>query len=114
MIYKVYVLTDENGIIIAPPASSAFLTDAAGWTQVDEGSGYRFQHCQGNYFDKPIMTNGGIYRYRLIDGVVIEKTGQEIAAEVEALPPPQTAPETALMSMVIDHEFRIIMMEMGV
>lgn len=90
--YRVYVLTDTNNNIIAVN-SSAFLSDATGWTQIDEGTGDRYHHAQGNYFDKPIMTNKGIYRYKLINGEVVEKTEQEIAAEVEALPPPPTPQE---------------------
>ena len=39
------------------------------------------------------------------------RAAQDAADVVQA---PQTAPEIAMMSMVIDHEFRIIMMEMGV
>lgn len=100
MIYKVYILADETGNIISPPTSSAFLADFAGWTQIDEGSGYRYQHAQGNYFDKPIVTNGGIYRYKLINGVAVEKTESEIAAEVEALPPPPPSDSEVLAALI--------------
>ena len=46
--YIVYVCTDDVGHITAIN-SSAFLTDTAGWTAIDEGCGDRFHHAQGNY-----------------------------------------------------------------
>jgi hypothetical protein len=85
--YKVYIQTDDNNSIVAIN-SSAFLADTTGWTQIDEGSGDRFHHAQGHYLDKPLMTVTGIYQYRYIDGEVIEKTTNEIAAEEAAVPPP--------------------------
>lgn len=85
-IYKVYVLLDGDDI--AAVNSSAFLSDVTSWTQIDEGIGDKYHHAQGNYFDKPLTTDDGIYRYKLINGEVVEKAESEIAAEVEALPPP--------------------------
>jgi len=111
--YKVYVKTDANGDIIAVN-SSAFLSDTAGWFQIDEGVGDRYHHAQGHYFDRPIVTLDGIYRYRLVGGEIVEKSEQEIANEIAALPLPSPSPETALMSMAIDHEYRLILIEMGV
>lgn len=84
--YKVYVKTDGQNITAVN--SSAFLSDTTEWTQIDEGTCDKFHHAQGNYFDKPIMTSDAIYRYKLINGEVVEKAESEIAAEVEALPPP--------------------------
>lgn len=111
--YKVYVKTASNGDIIAVN-SSAFLADTTGWTQIDEGTGDRYHHAQGNYFEKPWLTDEGLYRYRLVNGSPVEKTEQEIADEIAALPPPEPTQETALMAMAIDHEYRLILLEMGV
>ena len=98
--YSVYVQTDENENIIAPPNSSAFLSDVTGLTKIDEGTGDRYHHAQGNYFDKPIMTLKGIYRYRLVDGEPVEKTESEMAAEEAALPTPEPTTEEKLRADV--------------
>lgn len=97
--YKVYVLTDENSNIIGVN-SSVFLADTTGWTQIDEGTGDRYHHAQGNYFDKPLVTNEGIYRYKLIGGRAVEKTEAEIAAEIEALPPPPPSDSEVLAALI--------------
>jgi hypothetical protein len=87
--YIVYVKTDANGYITATN-SSAFLTDTTGWTEIDSGNGDKYHHAQGNYFPQPIITEGGAYRYRVVDGVPIECTAEEIEAQEEALRPEST------------------------
>ena len=86
MEYIVYVKTNSSGYITAVN-SSAFLTDATGWTEIDSGYGDKYHHAQGNYFHHSIVTDGGAYRYKLVDGVPTECTAEEIAAQEEALKP---------------------------
>lgn len=78
--YKVYVKTD-NSSLITTINSSAFLPDATGWTEIDSGYGDKYHHAQGNYFPLPILTDGGAYRYKLVDGAPVECTAEEIAAQ---------------------------------
>ena len=87
--YIVYAKTDSNGYITAVN-SSAFLTDTAGWTEIDSGYGDKYHHAQGNYFPESIITMGGAYRYKLVDGKPVECTAEEIAAQEEALKPVPT------------------------
>ena len=89
MEYIVYVKTNASGYITTVN-SSAFLTDTAGWTEIERGYGDKYHHAQGNYFLKPIRTMGGAYRYKLVDGVPTECTAEEIAAQEEALKPVPT------------------------
>ena len=81
--YIVYVLTNSNGYITAVN-SSAFLMDVSGWTEIDSGYGDKYHHAQGNYFDKTIRTNGGAYRYKLVDCVAVECSPEEIAEQEKA------------------------------
>ena len=90
---KVYVKTDESGRITGIQGE-AFLADPAGWTQLDEGEGDKFQHAQGNYFPQPLLTEEGVYRYKLADGQAVERTAEEIAADVAALPAPPASTDT--------------------
>lgn len=78
--YKVYVNTDDAGRIVAI-TSDAFLTDVDGWVQIDEGYGDKYHHAMGNYFPQPIRSRQGVCRYKLVDGVAVERTAEEIAAD---------------------------------
>ena len=81
--YIVYVKTNSDRYITAVN-SSAFLTDTAGWTQIDEGTGDKYHHAQGNYLPNPIFTEGGVYRYKLVNGRVTECSASEIRNQEEA------------------------------
>lgn len=82
----VYVKVNENDYITAVN-SSAFLSDPTGWVEIDRGKGERFYHAQGNYFKKPLTTDGNAYRYKLVDGEAVECTPEEIAEQEEANKP---------------------------
>ena len=84
--YIVYVKTNDSGYITAIN-SSAFLPDTTGWVEIDQGYGDKYHHAQGNYFALPIVTDGGAYRYKLVDGAPVECTAEEIVAQEEALKP---------------------------
>ena len=84
--YIVYIKIGDANRITAVN-SSAFMPDTTGWTQIDEGYGDKYHHAQGNYFPQPIITMGGAYRYKLVDGKPVECTAEEIEAQEEALKP---------------------------
>jgi hypothetical protein len=88
--YIVYAKADNMTRVVVID-SSAFLTDTAGWTQIDEGNGDRYMHAQGNYLPKPLMDEQGRYRYKLVDGAVVERTPEELAADVLPSPAPSQA-----------------------
>lgn len=111
--YKVYVKTDAAGHIVEVN-SSAFITDAAGWTEIDHGDGDRYHHAQGNYFPVSITTDAGAFRYKLVGGVPAVCTIEEIAAQEAALAlvvVPSAQDDTD--AMIIDHEFRLTLLELG-
>lgn len=73
--------------------SSAFLLDTTGWTQIDEGTGDRFHHAQGNYFPAPLYDERGIPRYTYVpDGLPRwrERTKEEMDADY--VPPELVTP----------------------
>lgn len=94
--YGVYVKTDDKQRIIAIN-SDAFLPDTDRWARIDEGFGDRFHHAQGNYLDKPIMDERGIFRYKLEDGVPVERTQEEMDADYN---PPAPAPENTYSARI--------------
>lgn len=89
--FKVYVKPNEQGYVTAVN-SSGFLTDLTGWVYIDEGIGDKYHHAQGNYFDKPLKTENGVYQYKFEDGVVRECTAEEIAEQEAAKPAPYVEP----------------------
>ena len=111
--YIVYIKTgDANRITTVN--SSAFLTDTTGWVEIDRGYGDKYHHAQGNYFPLPIITLGGAYRYKLVDGKPLECTAEEIAAQEDTLRPvPAPDPQDDADAMTIDHEYRLTILELG-
>ena len=95
MEYIVYVKLNENSYITAVD-SSAFLTGTTDWVEIDRGSGDRYHHAQGNYFQESIMTIGGAYRYKLVNGKPVECTPEEIAVQEEANKPAPVKPESSV------------------
>ena len=110
--YIVYVKPNENGCITAVN-SSAFLPDTTGWTEIDSGYKDKYHHAQGNYFPLPIITVGGAYRYKLVDGKPVECTQEEIAQQEEALKPvPTPTLESRVEVLEIDASERREALEM--
>lgn len=88
---KVYVLPDAEGRItrIDGGYTLSNIKDFTDWMLIDEGYGDRYNLCQGNYFDKPIMDDRGVCRYKLVDGKPVERTQEEMDADYV---PPEAKP----------------------
>lgn len=69
---KVYIKVNEQHEIIEV-GSSIFIKNLEGWTEIDEGSGDKYVHAQGNYFDKPIKNEDGTYNYLYVNGKIYER-----------------------------------------
>lgn len=99
---KVYVLPDAEGRITRIDGGHTLsnIKDIENWVLIDEGYGDKYNLCQGNYFDKPIMDDRGVCRYRsypfvdapsgeiiaryIKDGVeylILERTQEEMDAD---------------------------------
>ena len=78
---KVYVLSDNQNRIIRCDGGYTTPADLAGWVQIDEGTGDRYNLCQSHYFDDGLYTDDGILRYKLVDGQPVERTDEEIDAD---------------------------------
>lgn len=81
---KVLVQTDDAGRVTAIN-SDAFVS-GDGWTQIDEGEGDRYRHAQNNYLIEPLTDERGVYRYKLVDGLVAQRTQAEMDADFDARP----------------------------
>ena len=88
---KVLVQTDDVGRVTAIN-SDAFVS-GDGWTAIDEGEGDRYRHAQNNYLLKPLTDERGVYRYKLVDGLVVQRTQAEMDADYAARPTPEPTEE---------------------
>lgn len=109
--YKVYAHLDSAGSITAIN-SSAFLPDTTGWTLIDEGTGDRYHHAQGNYFDGGIYAADGIPIYCWDGAQVVRRTGGEIEADRTSIQP-VVHPEEDRDALLVDHELRLTLLELG-
>ena len=73
---KVYVKTDSNSAV-TEINSDVFLSYVDGYTLIDEGTGDRFAHAQGNYLEHGLVDEQGRYNYKLQDETVVKLTEAE-------------------------------------
>ena len=102
--YIVYVKVDESNRVTSIN-SSEFLTDVTGWTEIDSGYSDKYHHAQGNYFDKPLCDERGIYRYKLVDGKPVERTHEEMDADYV---PPEIKPTDAERISQLESEKKLL------
>lgn len=90
--FGVLIRTDSKNRVTA--INSSGFADGDGWMQIDEGYGDKYHHAQSNYLPKPLTDERGVYRYKLVDGLVAQRTQAEMDADFDALPaPPLTTEE---------------------
>lgn len=96
---KVYVKINENNII-TDINSSIFLNDIEGYMQIDEGSGDKYAHAQGNYLEKSLVDKSGRFNYKFEDGKILELTEEEkntLFPKTEVQPSKQEEINSALL-----------------
>lgn len=111
--YKVYIKIDLNNYVIAIN-SRGFLTDTTDLILIDEGTGDKYHHAQGNYLDKPLFGDNGCHNYIYKNEVVRETTDEEKQAELASFPKPEPTVQEDVMSMLVDTEYRLTLLETGV
>lgn len=73
---KVYAKINEQNII-TDINSSIFLDSIEGYIQIDEGSGDKYAHAQGNYLDKRLIDESGRFNYKYVNNRLVELTEEE-------------------------------------
>ena len=102
---KVYVLPDASGRITRIDGGYTMPEDLTGWVLIDEGTGDRYNLCQGNYLPGPLMDDRGIYRYKLADGKAVERTQEEMDADYV---PPEVKPTDAERISQLESEKKLL------
>lgn len=80
---RVYIKTDSKNRITGIN-SELFIDDVSGWTEIDSGDGDKFAHAQGNYLPLPLIDENGCYRYKFQNGIISERSADEMAADMPA------------------------------
>ncbi len=96
---KVYIKTNEQNVI-TDINSSIFLNSIEGYTQIDEGSGDKYAHAQGNYLEKGLVDESGRFNYKFEDGGILELTEEEkntLFPKPEATPSKQEEINSSLL-----------------
>ena len=91
---KVYIQTDTEGRILRCEGGYTTPADLTDWTEIDEGTGDRYNLCQSHYFDGGLYTMDGIPRYRWDGSAAVLRSEDEMEADRAARPaPPPTTGE---------------------
>ena len=86
---KVYIQTDEHGRIIRCDGGYTTPADLTDWTEIDEGTGDRYNLCQSHYFPGGLYTMDGIPRYRWDGSAAVLRTEEELEVDRAAIPEPK-------------------------
>ena len=86
---KVYIQVDSDGRILRCEGGYTTPVDLAGWQEIDEGNGDRYNLCQSHYFDGGLYTVDGIPRYRWDGSAAVLRTEEELEADRAAIPEPK-------------------------
>ena len=109
---RVYVLLDSESRILRLEGEYSLPVNLDGWTKIDEGNGDKYALAQSHYLSKPLY-DGAVLRYKLVDGKVVERTAEEIEADKAKLPKPEPTAEDDTNAMIVDHEYRLTLLELG-
>lgn len=108
---KVYVKTDSKSVI-REINSDVFLSDVEGYIMIDEGSGDKFAHAQGNYLPDSLIDDKGRYNFKLVNGIVVALTDDEknTLYPVDSTRKPTTEERISVMEDAVQE---LILMQMG-
>lgn len=76
----VYLRTDSAGRVTGA-ASSGFLKNTDGWTEVARGKGDKYLHAQARFLPGGLLEPDGVWRYRLEEGGAVLRTADQLAAD---------------------------------
>ena len=111
---RVYIVVDANGRIVQIEGEYSLqnIADIDSAIMVEEGDPCdRLNHAQTAYLEKPLRDENGVCRYKYTGGEIVERTAEEIAADVAAMPELEESEEDLLLELMADHEERICMLE---
>lgn len=89
---KVYIQTDTEGHIIRCEGGYTTPADITGWTEIDEGTGDKYNLCQSHYFEDGLYTIDGIPRYEWNGEAAVLRSEAAIEQDRAAVVQPEQPP----------------------
>ena len=112
---KHYIITDaESRITSGWSDGPAPDRDTTGAICINEQGGYQFRLFPGGEENPPLYTMDGIPLYKWDGAQVIPRTEEEIAADRAAIPEPPPSEQEDVEALLVDHEYRLTLLELGV
>ena len=81
---------------------------------INEQGSYQFRLFPGGEENPPLYTMDGIPLYKWDGAQVIPRTEEEIAANRAAIPEPPPSGQEDVEALLVDHEYRLTLLELGV
>ena len=96
---KVYIQTDDAGRILRCEGGYTTPADLTDWTEIDEGTGDKYNLCQSHYFEGGLYTMDYIPLYRWDGTQAVERTEEELEEDRAArpAPPPSTSERISIL-----------------
>lgn len=109
-----YITVDERGRI-TDGFSDAFREPMDTDICINEQGGYQFRLFPGGRENPMLSVENGIPLYKYEGGAVVMRSADEIAADIANIPVPEVEPteEEDTSAMLIDHEYRLTLLELG-
>ena len=97
---KVYIQTDTEGRILRCEGGYTTPSNLTGWTEIDEGTGDKYNLCQSHYFEGGLYTMDYIPLYRWDGTQAVERTEEELEADRASRPEPEPTEQEQLRADV--------------
>lgn len=97
---KVYIQTDDQGRILRCDGGYTTPSDLTDWTEIDEGTGDKYNLCQSHYFAGGLYTMDSIPRYLWDGSAVVLRTDEELDADRATQPAPEPTEQEQLRADV--------------
>ena len=112
---KVYIKVDAQERVVDIASDEELVEGTAGWTEIDEGEGLKYEKPKDYYLLCYYKDVKGRYVYRWDGTEAVQRTEEELDAEEEAERAKAMAGLTQddLVEMLLEQEYRIVLMEMG-
>ena len=85
---RVYIKVDKQGRIVRCEGGYTTPSDLTDWTEIDEGTGDKYNLCQSHYFAGGLYTMDGIPRYKYENNTVVLRTEAELSTDMANIPEP--------------------------
>lgn len=111
---KHYISLDGRGCIV-DGFSDAFRVPAETDICINERGGYQFRLFPDGEENPALSEENAIPLYKYVDGAVVKRTAEEIAADIASIPAKGDTPtfEDDAAAMLVDHEYRLALLEVG-